>query len=118
MAAPNLISTTSIIGKTNAEFITAAGSNVLVNAVDSSLLLRVNVLYIANVVNADAFCTVIFNRGGTYYPFHSNIRVPEGTTFVPIGKDTGIYLEEGDSLRISASSDGVLRYLVSYEVMS
>lgn len=118
MAAPNLISTTSIIGKTNVEFIVAAGANVLVNDVDSSQVIRLNALYITNVVNADAYCTVTLNRGGTYYPFHYNIRVPTGTTFVPVAKDTGIYLEEGDSLRLSASSDGVLRYLVTYEVMS
>jgi len=118
MVAPNLISTTSIIGKTNTEFITAAGANVLVNEVDSSQVIRLNVLYIANVVSADAFCTVILNRAGNSYPFHYNVKIPISTTFVAIGKDTGIYLEEGDSLRLTASSDGVLRYLVSYEVMS
>jgi hypothetical protein len=43
--------------------------------------------------------------------------VTVGDTMVAIAKDTSIYLEEGDSLRISASEAGVLQYVASYEIM-
>ena len=47
-----------------------------------------------------------------------NLSVPVGQSIVAIGKDTSIYLEEDDSLRLSASQAGVLQYVLSYEVMS
>lgn len=118
MAAPNLISTTSIIGKTKAEWILGSLSEVLANSANSSQVLRVNVLYVTNMGATDQTVTVDFYRGGVGYRLANALSVPVGSTAVPIAKDTSIYLEEGDSLRLGASQAGTLQYLLSYEVMS
>jgi len=118
MAAPNLIATTSIIGKTHAESITAVATAALANAVSSNQVYRVNSLFVTNLGGGDATVTVDFYRGSVSYKLAVEVTVPLGSPIVIIGKDTGIYLEEGDSLRILASQAGLLQYLVSYEVMS
>jgi len=118
MAAPNLISTSSIIGKSHGEWITTSPLAIASNSLNSSELYRINVLFITNLGSADATATVDLYRGNVSYKILYNLPVPVGASVVAIGKDTGIYLEEGDSLRISGSAAGILQYLLSYEVMS
>jgi hypothetical protein len=118
MAAPNLIATTSIIGKTQAEWVPSTIAEVLLNPINSSQAIRINVLYITNLGISDATVTIDLYRNSTSFKIASGITVPVGNTMVAIAKDTSVYLEEGDSLRISASQAGVLQYVVSYEIMS
>lgn len=118
MAAPNLIATTSIIGKTQAEWVPTTITPILSNPINSSEAYRINVLYITNLGVADATVTVELYRNSISFKIASGIDVPVGNTMVAIAKDTSIYLEEGDSLRVSASAAGVLQYVVSYEIMS
>jgi hypothetical protein len=118
MAAPNLISASSITGKSVGEWITATPLAIASNALNSSEVYRINTLFITNLGAADATATIDLYRGGVSYKILYNLPVPIGASTVAIGKDTGIYLEEGDSLRISASQAGILQYLLSYEVMS
>lgn len=118
MAAPNLISATSIIGKTKAESITTSLTAILTNNANSSEVHRVNVLYVTNLGASDATVSADFYRGGVGYKIVHNLAVPVGQSVVAIAKDTSLYLEEGDSLRLSASQAGVLQYVLSYEVMS
>jgi hypothetical protein len=118
MAAPNLISTTNIVGKTQAEWITTTPTAILTNANNSSTVLRINVLFVTNRSGASATATVEFYRGAVAYHVVSGLIVDPNTTSIAIGKDTSIYLEEGDALRITANQNGVLQYVVSYEVMS
>jgi len=118
MAAPNIISATSIIGKTNANWITITPTAILNNPNNSSQVFRINSLYVSNLGAQDATVTVDFYRGGTAYAIVNASLVSVGTSSVPIAKDTGIYLEEGDQLRIAANLAGILQYVISYEVMS
>lgn len=118
MAAPNLITTTSIIGKTKAEWVPASLTAILTNPINSSQAYRINVLYITNLGVADSVATVDIYRNSISYKIASSVPVPIGNSLVAIAKDTSIYLEEGDSIRISASAAGVLQYVISYEIMS
>lgn len=118
MAAPNLITATSIIGKTNANGVTNSSTAILNNASSSNQVFRINSLYVSNIAAQDATVTVDFYRGGVAYSLLAAATVSVGSSSVPIGKDTSIYLEEGDQLRIYASANGILQYVVSYEVMS
>jgi hypothetical protein len=118
MAAPNLISITTVIGKTQADWCPATLTSILANGANTSEVLRINGLFITNVGNADASVNVNFQRSGlSFYVAYNNL-VPVGTTSVIMGKDNGLYLEEGDALRVSASSDNMLQYVITYEVMS
>jgi hypothetical protein len=62
--------------------------------------------------------TVDIFRNAVSYKIASSVPVPVANSLVAIAKDTSIYLEEGDSIRISAGSAGVLQYVISYEIMS
>jgi hypothetical protein len=118
MAAPNLISTTSIIGKTQAEWVPDTLTAILSNPANSSQSYRINVLYVTNLGLADDVVTVDVYRNSVSYKLASAIPVPVGNSLVVIAKDTSIYLEEADSLRISAGQAGSLQYVISYEIMS
>ena len=118
MVAPNLITASSIVGKTKAEFVPATLTTILNNPANSSSAYRINVLYVTNIGISDSTVTVDLYRNSISYKIASVIPVPVGNSLVAIAKDTSIYLEENDSLRISASSAGVLQYLISYEIMS
>ena len=44
--------------------------------------------------------------------------VPAQGTLVVISKDTMVYLEEGDSIRLTASANNYLHAVCSYEIIS
>jgi hypothetical protein len=76
MAAPNLITTTSIIGKTQAEWVPSTLTAILANPVNSSQAYRINVLYITNLGVADAVVTVDLYRNSLSFKIASSIPVP------------------------------------------
>lgn len=118
MAAPNLTTITSIIGKTRADWVPATLTSILSNSLNSSQSIRVNVLYVTNLSASDSVVTVDIYRNSVSTKIASLIPVPTQNSLVVIAKDTSIYLEEGDSLRISAGSASTLQYVISYEIMS
>jgi hypothetical protein len=118
MAAPNLVTTTSIIGKTAAEWVPTTLTAILSNPTNSSQAYRINVLYITNLGLTDDVVTVDIYRNSISYKLASAIPVPVGNSLVVIAKDTSIYLEESDALRVSAGQAGSLQYVLSYEIMS
>jgi|Laugresp1bdmlbsn_1035097.scaffolds.fasta_scaffold03518_2 hypothetical protein len=119
MAAPNLINVTTITGKTKAEWVPDTLTDILVNAVDSLQAHRINVLYVTNLSGSDSTTvTVDLYRSTISYKIASSIPVPMGNSLIVIAKDTSIYLEEGDTLRISSNQNNVLQYVLSYEIMS
>ena len=66
----------------------------------------------------DADVTVDLFRSSTSYKLASTITIPADATLVVLSKETAIYLEEGDSLRVQASADSDLQAVCSYEVIS
>jgi hypothetical protein len=52
------------------------------------------------------------------FPLAYTITVPEKSTLVIIGKDTAVYLEEYDTIRVSASTNSALVATTSYEIIS
>lgn len=119
MANPNIVNVTSIYGKTAVQAVTTTATAIVENAADSGKIIKVNSLTIANVdgVNS-ADVTVDIFRSSTAYRIANTISVPSDSTFVSISKDNTIYLEEGDSLRCTASVDGDLEAVCSYEEIS
>jgi len=118
MAAPNIITATSIIGRTHAESITTSPQVILQNLSNSNEVLRVNVLYVVNISMNTATFTVDLYRNSVSYKLVYNLAVNQGSSVVAIAKDSSLYLEEGDDLRIVSNQAGVLQFVVSYEVMS
>ena len=117
MAAPNIVGVTTITGKTAVQVITTTPTAIVTNSSASNTVVKVNALYISNIdgtnaadVNVDLF------RSSVAYRIANTISVPADSTLDIINKS--IYLEEGDSLRLTASANTRLEGVCSYEIIS
>ena len=122
MAAPNIVSVSSIYGKTTGVLLnTTTTTGILTCA--SNKVLKINSIICANVDgSSSADVTVNFfdtdsDGGGTdrTNPIASTVTVPADTTLIVLGKDSPIYLEEGDKITAGASANADLHLTVSYE---
>lgn len=117
MAAPNIVNVATITGKTAVQAVGTSATAIVSNSGGSGKVFKVNALYISNVDgSAAADITVDLFRSSTAYPIASTISVPADATLDIVSK--AIYLEEGDSLRCTASAAGDLTAVCSYEEIS
>jgi len=124
MAAPNLLSPTTITGKSvTVNLTTTSATSILSNAASSGKVLKVNSLYVANVDGTtNAGITINYYSaaalGGTATQLCSTVVVPADATLVVVDKDAYIYLEENTSLGAEASTASDLKIVCSYEDIS
>jgi len=117
MTAPNIISPTTINGKTAVLAITTTPTAIVTNGSTSNKVLKIDQLLITNVdgtnnatVNVDIF------RSSVAYKLAYLMTVPAGATLDIIS--SRVYLEEGDTLRLTASANSDLEGVCSYEDIS
>lgn len=117
MAAPNLMNVANVYGKTAVQAITTSTTAIVTNNSSSNKVLKITALYVSNVdgVN-DATVNIDLYRSTTAYHIAKTITVPADATIDIITKS--IFLEEGDSLRLTASVNGDLEAVCSYEDIS
>ena len=117
MAAPNIVNVTSILGKTTAAALdTTLTTSLLANAASSNKLLKLNSIIVANKDGTNtASVTISWYNGSTDFYLASTVDIPADSTLVVMGKDSPIYLEEGQSIRGGASANGDLDVIISYE---
>lgn len=114
MAAPNIVNVTTIIGKTAVQAVTTSATAIVSNSAGSGKVFKVNALYVSNVDGTNnADITVDLYRSATPYRIASTVVVPADATLDVISKS--IYLEEGDSLRLTANANSDLEAVCSYE---
>lgn len=117
MAAPNLVSVSNIYGKSAVQAVSDSATAILTNSGGSGKVLKVNALYVANVdaTNNDAITADLY-RSATPYRIAFGTTVPVGGTVSIL--DEPIYLEEGDSIRLTAANASRLEAVCSYEELS
>ena len=114
MAAPNIVNVTTIFGKTAVQAVGTSATAIVTNSAASGKVFKVNALYISNVDGVSAAdITVDIFRSSTAYSIAKTVSVPADSTLDVLSKS--IYLEEGDSLRLTASASGDLEAVCSYE---
>lgn len=119
MTAPNIINATSILGKTAVQTVSTSSTAILSNGAASDKVLKINSLIVANIDGAvSADITVELVRSAVAYRLASTITVPADAAIVVISKDSMLYLEEGDTLNLTASAAGDLQAVCSYEEIS
>jgi hypothetical protein len=119
MTAPNIVNVTSIYGKTNVLNVPATATAIVENTAASNTVIKVNSMVITNIDGTNtADITLDLFRSSTAYKIVSTVPVAADTSFIAIGKDYPLYLEEGDSLRLTASVANDLTAICSYEVIS
>lgn len=117
MAAPNIVNVTTITGKTAVQAIGTSATAIVSNGAGSNKVLKVNALYVSNVDGTNnADLTVDVFRSGTAYRIAYTVVVPADAALDVLSK--AIYLEEGDSLRLTASLANDLEAVCSYEEIS
>lgn len=119
MAQPNIVGVTTIRGDTAVQNVTTVAANVVANPANSNAVLKINTLLVSNANgNSSADITATFFRTGVEYRLAHTIAVPADSTLVLISKDTSIYLEESDYIRLNASANNFLHAVCSYEEIS
>jgi len=117
MAAPNIVNVVTITGKTAVQAVTTSATAIVTNSAASGKVFKVNALYVSNVDGTtSAEINVDIYRSSTAYHIGKTIVVPADATLDVISK--AIYLEEGDSLRLTASAASDLEAVCSYEEIS
>ena len=120
MANPNIVNVSTILGKTVGLAVSTTTSAIVTNSSGSNKIFKINSLIISNIdgaASADITVEVFKNQSTNYYLAYT-ISVPADATLVVISKDTAIYLEENDSIRVLASAAGDLHAICSYEEIS
>jgi len=116
MAAPNIVNVTTITGKTDVLNVITTTSDVVRNPAGSGNVYKINYLTVANVDgSSSADITLNMERDSAVYPILYTVTVDNDATLDALSK--GIYLEEGDALTASASVNGDLTIVVSYEII-
>jgi hypothetical protein len=119
MANPNIVNVTSILGKTAVLAITTTPTDIVSNAANSNTVVKINNLVVSNVNSSSAASiTASVFRGGTEFKIAHAITIPSGSSLAVIDKATPIYLEESDSLRVTASTNAFLQGVSSYEIIA
>jgi len=117
MAAPNIVGVTAIAGKTSVQIVGASATAIATNSAGSNKVLKINALYVSNVDGANNYTlNMDLFRSATAYRLGYQIIVPAASTLDVVSK--AFYLEEGDSLRLTASTASKLEALCSYEEIS
>ena len=117
MASPNIVGVVTITGKTAVQAVTTSATAIVTNSAASGKVLKVNALYVSNVDGASAAdVNVDIFRSSTAYHIAKTVSVPADATLDIISKS--IYLEEGDTLRLTASANSDLEAICSYEEIS
>ena len=117
MAAPNIVNVATITGKTAVLAVTTSATAIVTNSAASGKVFKVNALYVSNVDGtSNADLTVDIYRSSTAYHIAKTVTVPADATLDVISKS--IYLEEGDTLRLTANANSDLEAVCSYEEIS
>lgn len=117
MANPNIVNVTDIRGKTGVLNPTTSFAAIVSNASITDEVYKINSLVVSNIETQERTVTVDIFRDSISYRIASTIIIPANATLVVLTKENGIYLEEGDSVRIQASADNSLQAICSYEII-
>jgi hypothetical protein len=118
MANVNLKNLTSVYGKASTQALSTSPTEIVSNGSSTNKLLKVSSLLVSNVGSSAATYTLDLFRSSTATRIVKDLSVSVGGTSVAVSVDATIYLEEGDSLRLTASSNSALEAVCSYEEIS
>jgi hypothetical protein len=101
MADPNIVNVTSIIGTTWVQAVGTSATAIVTGVTDK--VIKLDALYVGNIDTSASYkITVELYRGGTSYYILYQCPVPAGAGLDVLSKS--IYIQEADSLRLTADS--------------
>ena len=122
MAAVNIVNVTAIYGKTvAANLTTTSATSILNNAANSNTVVKINTLNVTNTTGNSATATIFWNNGANITGTSFNIlntTVPSNSALTAIDKNAPYYLEEAQSIGVTAGTANTFIVTCSYEVIS
>ena len=117
MANPNIVTVTTIEGKTDTQVNigSAIGSPSTLVTCASNKIIKVNTVMASNKTGSNAKVSLRYDNGA-YIAFE--ISIPIGSSIALIGKDTPIYVEETDTLTAYSDTASAIDIVTSYEIIS
>ena len=117
MANPNIVNVTDIRGKTDTFALTTTLTTLVTCA--ASHVYKINSILVTNIDGTSAAdVTINYNDGANTRAIASTIAVPADASLAVIDKTSGFYLEENEIISGSASANGDLVCMISYEDIS
>ena len=114
MAAPNIVSPTTITLKNVASTVGTSAITLVTCAADRAL--KVSTLYAVNVDGTSAGdITIRVSDGTATHAVCSTVSVPADASVVVVDRNSPVYLEEGDSIEAVASAAATIEIVGSYE---
>lgn len=115
MANPNIVDVTSIYGTTYVQAVGTSATAIVTAA--ASTVVKLDALYVGNIDTAASYkITVDLYRSSVAYNILYQVSIPAGAGLDVLSKS--IYLQEGDSLRLTADTASKLQAVASGEVIA
>ena len=120
MSQMNIVNVSTIYGNTTGMAVTTVPTAIVSNAASSSMVYKINTLVVSNIsgttsasINVD-----VYKNQATAYRIAYQVPITSNTSFSPIDKGLILYLQENDSIRLTASANSALEAVCSYEAIS
>lgn len=114
MAAPNIVSPTTITLKQLSTTVGTAALTLVTCAADKAI--KLSTLFAANVQGTNAGdITIRVSDGTATHAVCSTVSVPADASLVVVDRNSPVYLEEGDSIEAIASAAATIEIVGSYE---
>ena len=116
MAAPNILSATSIYGKSAGFDLGTTTTTTLLTCASNKVYKIKSIIASNNDGSNNVDVTVNFNDG-TRWTIASTVTVPANSTLVILDQNSPIYLEEGFTIEGGASAANDCDLIIAYEIL-
>ena len=116
MAAPNILSATSIYGK-SAGFDLGTTTTTTLLTCASNKLYKIKSIIASNNEGTNAVDVTVNFNDGTRWTIASTVSVPADSTLVILDQNSPIYLEEGFTIEGGASAANDCDLIIAYEIL-
>ena len=115
MANPNIVNVTSILGVTYVQAVGTSPTAIVSGVADK--VIKLDALYVGNIDTAASYkITVDLYRSGVAYNILYQVSIPAGAGLDVLSKS--IYIQEADTLRLTADTVSKLQAVASGEVIT
>ncbi len=120
MAQMNVVNVSTIFGNTNGMVVSTVPTSIVTNPANSNSVYKINSLVVSNISGTGAASVTVdvFKNQSSSFRLSYQVSVAANTSFTPIDKGLIMYLQENDSIRVSASANSFLEAVCSYEAIS
>lgn len=120
MAQMNIVNVSTIYGNTTGMAVTTVPTAIVTNASSSGAVYKINTIIVSNIsgTSSGSVTVDVYKNQTNSYKLSYQVSVAANTSFSPIDKGLIVYLQENDSIRLTASANGILEAVCSYEAIS